>query len=310
MLAPCFNIAPTSMPHLYLSLGANLGHRETTLQTALTLLSEQLGAVVKHSTFVATQPWGFASENAFLNLAAIADTSLSPLEALAVTQNIERQLGRTEKTATKGYADRTIDIDLLFFEGGTFESEALVLPHRYMLDRRFVLAPLAEIAPEVIVPGTEQTVAQHLQHLNERFTIDRLTTPSAQHLEAFQRLLPQLTGRPTTFSANDMAQLCANPLTAVYFLSDEEGQLQATCSLCYATSPTGMKAWLEDVVVDDQARGRGYAKHIVRHAISAAKAQGAKSLNLTSRPTRIAANRLYQSLGFEQRETNVYSMTF
>lgn len=295
---------------LYLSLGSNLGAPKENLQQAGALIAQRVGTIVNSSTIKQTQPWGFSSKNLFYNLAMEVDTTLSPLEALAVTQEIERELGRVQKSVAGNYADRLIDIDLLFFSNETFASEALTLPHQHMLNRRFVLEPLAEIAGEVLVPATNKTVTQHLQTLNERCTIAQLLAASAEHLEALQRLLPQLTERPTEFSSSDLEQLCASPLTAVYLLSDEENRIQATCTLCYAPSPTGVKAWLEDVVVDSDARGRGYAKRIVQHAISQAQQQGAKSLNLTSRPTRLAANALYQRLGFELRETNVYCMAF
>lgn len=291
---------------LYLSLGANLGNKAETLTAALALLQEKLGTELSRSSFYETAPWGFASEHTFLNMAAAYATMLSPTEALSVTQEIEKRLGRTEKTQTCGYADRAIDIDLLFFEGETFVSSTLTLPHRHMAQRRFVLAPLAEIAPEALIPATDKSVADHLAQLNQG-TITEVLSPTDTALTALRRLLPQLTPTASSFTAEQLTALVNNPTTQLFFLHDELGEIQGTCTLCYASSPTGIKAWLEDVVVDHAARQRGYGRQLVAHALTAARAFGAHSLNLTSRPSRAAANALYQSMGFEQRISNLYT---
>ena len=143
------------MPTLYLSLGTNLGDRRGNLDRALSLIAREVGTVVSASDRIETEPWGFDSANSFLNMAVKVETALSPLEALHVTQNIERRLGRSGKTVNGQYQDRVIDIDLLmyFMSDGTpskMDTPELTLPHRLRRQREFVMKPLAQIAPELM----------------------------------------------------------------------------------------------------------------------------------------------------------------
>ena len=143
------------MAALYLSLGTNLGDRRENLDRALSLIAREVGTVVSASDRMETAPWGFDSANSFLNMAVKVETELSPLEALHVTQDIERRLGRSEKTVNGQYRDRVIDIDLLmyFMSDGTpskMDTPELTLPHRLMRQREFVMKPLAQIAPELM----------------------------------------------------------------------------------------------------------------------------------------------------------------
>lgn len=143
------------MAALYLSLGTNLGDRRANLDRALSLIAREVGMVVSASDHIETAPWGFDSANSFLNMAVKVETELSPLEALHVTQDIERRLGRSEKTTDGQYHDRVIDIDLLmyFMSDGTpakMDTPQLTLPHRLMRQREFVMKPLAQIAPELL----------------------------------------------------------------------------------------------------------------------------------------------------------------
>ncbi len=143
------------MPTLYLSLGTNLGDRRANLDRALSFIAREVGTVVSASDRIETAPWGFDSANSFLNMAVKVETELSPLEALHVTQDIERRLGRSGKTVNGQYRDRVIDIDLLmyFMSDGTpakMDTPELTLPHRLMRQREFVMKPLAQIAPELL----------------------------------------------------------------------------------------------------------------------------------------------------------------
>ena len=104
------------MAEVYVGLGTNLGDKEQNLRDAVQKIEEQIGKVVSLSAFYVTAPWGFASENSFLNAAACVDTDLSPLEVLRETQLIERELGRTKKSVDGVYSDRLIDIDLLLYD--------------------------------------------------------------------------------------------------------------------------------------------------------------------------------------------------
>ena len=133
------------MHTIYLSLGTNLGSREDNLERALHLLQEQVGALLRRSSVHETTPWGFESAHMFLNLCVCMATSLSPLQLLATTKQIERQLGRTRKSAHGHYADRLIDIDILLYDDAHINEPGLVIPHPHMYEREFVMMPLNEI---------------------------------------------------------------------------------------------------------------------------------------------------------------------
>ena len=138
----------------YLSLGSNLGEREHTLREALDFIGQQIGTLLRCSSFYYSEPWGFRSEHPFCNLCCAVQTDLAPLDMLRATQAIERQLGRTEKTTDGQYHDRPIDIDLI----RAFDDEGkeiiinyqlsiinLSLPHPLWQQRDFVVEPLKEI---------------------------------------------------------------------------------------------------------------------------------------------------------------------
>ena len=139
----------------YFSLGTNLGDKEKNLRIAVQKIEERIGKCLSLSAFYATAPWGFSSDNTFLNAALCAETPLSPLEILQITQEIEREMGRTHKSVNGAYSDRVIDIDLLlcFSNDNTpvlMNTPELKLPHPLMQERDFVMRPLAEIAPHVV----------------------------------------------------------------------------------------------------------------------------------------------------------------
>lgn len=123
-------------------------------------IEKRIGKVASLSAFYATEPWGFSSDNTFLNAAVGVETSLTPLEVLAVTQAIEREMGRTHKSAGGAYSDRVIDIDLLLYADLVMDTPALQLPHPLMHERLFVMEPLAEIAPAVVHPVLRKTMRE------------------------------------------------------------------------------------------------------------------------------------------------------
>ena len=137
------------MATLYLSLGTNLGDRPNNLKSAVELIALQVGTVTAKSDVIETDPWGFESANRFLNMVIKVETNLQPLEALHVTQEIERRLGRREKSVNGQYHDRLIDIDLLIYDDTTMSTPELTLPHPRMYQRDFVMKPLLQIAPEL-----------------------------------------------------------------------------------------------------------------------------------------------------------------
>ena len=113
------------------------------------MINEQAGHVLACSSFVETEPWGFVSDNAFLNAVIEIDTSLTPYELLRVTQGIERSMGRIRKSINGNYSDRIIDIDILLYEDVVVGEPELTIPHPLMWQRRFVYEPLLEIAPHL-----------------------------------------------------------------------------------------------------------------------------------------------------------------
>lgn len=151
----------------YLSLGANLGQREVSIIEAMRLLQAsekiQLTAV---SSLYETPPWGKLDQPAFINAAAAVKTELAPLELLQICQRIEKQLGRQRH---EHWGARTIDVDMLYIPGVTMDEEALKLPHPYMLQRSFVLVPLAEVAGDMVIAG--KNVKEHMLALGDRETI-------------------------------------------------------------------------------------------------------------------------------------------
>lgn len=139
------------MAVVYVSLGSNLGERERNLNDAILKLTLEAGIIVCQSGFYEFEPWGFESENSFLNAVILMETHLSPFELLTTTQQIEKELGRTAKT-TQTYSDRIIDIDILLYDNLIINHPTLKIPHPKMLERDFVLIPLIEIAPDLLNP--------------------------------------------------------------------------------------------------------------------------------------------------------------
>lgn len=153
------------MANVYVGLGTNLGDKEQNLRDAVQKIEEQIGKVVSLSAFYVTAPWGFTSENSFLNAAACVETKLPPLDVLQKAQAIERELGRMKKSINGTYSDRLIDIDLLMYEDLVLSVTSptgaeLSLPHPLMTERDFVMKPLAEIAPELVHPVLGKTMRE------------------------------------------------------------------------------------------------------------------------------------------------------
>ena len=133
------------MHKLYIGLGSNLGNKEEMLHRALELINKHIGSVKRTSSFIETEPWGFQSENTFLNAACLIETTLTPMQCLRETQKIERLLGRTQKSKDGVYHDRPIDLDLLIYDDVEMNTPELTLPHPHMNERDFVMIPLREI---------------------------------------------------------------------------------------------------------------------------------------------------------------------
>ena len=130
---------------VFIGLGSNLGDKVWNLQETIRLISERVGTVVRQSSFLETEPWGFESENTFVNAVICCETEKTPREVLVLTQQIEREMGRTRKSSSGGYSDRPIDIDILLYDNLTVDEPDLKIPHPLMHQRDFVMIPLEEI---------------------------------------------------------------------------------------------------------------------------------------------------------------------
>lgn len=153
------------MHKVYLGLGSNLGDRDEYIRKAISLIDERVGKVLRQSSLIETEPWGFESSNRFLNGVILCETTLSPREVLKATQKIERELGRKKKSKVEGrrskvegqkptangqqpranYKDRPIDIDILLYDDWKVDEPDLKIPHPLMQERDFVMTPLKEI---------------------------------------------------------------------------------------------------------------------------------------------------------------------
>ena len=133
------------MSVVYLGLGSNLGDRRGNIYRAVELIADSVGTVVRMSSLYDTEPWGFSSDNMFVNAAVCVETRLTPREVLVATHTIERRMGRIEKSVGGQYHDRVIDIDILMYDDLHIDTPDLHIPHPLMHERDFVMRPLNEI---------------------------------------------------------------------------------------------------------------------------------------------------------------------
>lgn len=133
------------MARVFLGLGSNLGDGRANLNRALDLIVANVGPLLAVSDYIESEPWGFASEHRFTNAVCAVETGLGPMVLLDITQEIERQMGRTHKHAAgESYTDRIIDIDILTYDDVTMHNERLTLPHPLIGQRDFVKIPLQD----------------------------------------------------------------------------------------------------------------------------------------------------------------------
>lgn len=138
--------------------------------------------------------------------------------------------------------------------------------------------------------------------------VEVATDVTPQLVDAFARLIPQLSKSSPPPTPHELAEMVRSDASDV-LVAYEGDQILGTLTLVVFRIPTGVRAWIEDVVVDEAGRGKGVGEVLNRRALEIARSKGAKTVDLTSRPSREAANRLYQRIGFEARETNVYRIS-
>lgn len=154
------------MSKAYLSLGSNIGDRLSNIQQAVHLLcANEAITLLRSSSFYETQPWGVENQNWFVNAAIAVETKLLPIELLRVCQNIESQLGRVREGKPR-WSERTIDIDILFYDDLIFSNEILEIPHKYVHLRAFALVPMLEVNANLVHPVLNKTIIELHENLS------------------------------------------------------------------------------------------------------------------------------------------------
>ena len=161
------------MTKLYILLGGNLGNKQQVFSETWKRLEKQIGPITKRSAVYETEPWGFESNDMFWNQAIEIETELWPDEVLIQTHGIEEILGRIRKE--NQFDSRIIDIDVLFYGSEIVNQPDLQIPHPRIQDRKFVLVPLCEIAPELVHPVFKKTVCELLSECSDQLAVKKLT---------------------------------------------------------------------------------------------------------------------------------------
>jgi 2-amino-4-hydroxy-6-hydroxymethyldihydropteridine diphosphokinase len=159
------------MKKAFLGLGSNLGNSEEILSETKKMIGESLGKIVSASSIYETEPWGFISDLKFLNMVLCIETELAPSGIIGRILMIESQLGRIR--CEDQNSSRKIDIDILLYDNEIIEEQALTIPHPRMHERKFVLVPLCEIAPELVHPVLKKTMASLLKSCKDKCKVKK-----------------------------------------------------------------------------------------------------------------------------------------
>ena len=157
------------MASAFIGLGSNVGDREGYLRKAISVLASSEGNTVRRASSVyETEPWGKKDQRAFLNQVIELETKLQPRELLILCQEVEKTLGRRNR---EHWGPRTIDIDILLYDETVVDGKTLCIPHSRLMERRFVLVPLGEIASTVTIPGSGRSVGEVLEECPDRGSV-------------------------------------------------------------------------------------------------------------------------------------------
>ncbi len=151
---------------VYISLGSNLGDKISNIKKAIELINNNSGNVISIAPLYSSEPWGFESTENFLNTAIEIETKLNPFELIKTLQIIEKELGRI-KNDDLTYSNRTIDLDIVFFNSKIINNKILKIPHPHLYNRRFVLLPLSQIAHDFIDPLTNKSIHKLLNECSD-----------------------------------------------------------------------------------------------------------------------------------------------
>jgi 2-amino-4-hydroxy-6-hydroxymethyldihydropteridine diphosphokinase len=162
---------------IYLGIGSNLEDREANLAEAVDRIGMIIGDVIKTSSVYETEPWGFTTDNEFLNMVVEVETQLNPADLLEQTSKIETRLGRIRDDDEAQYTSRIIDIDILLYEDIIVNDANLRIPHPLMQERKFVLVPLNEIAPNAVHPVLMKTISELLEGCSDTGEVRIVSLP-------------------------------------------------------------------------------------------------------------------------------------
>jgi len=160
------------MSNVFLGIGTNLGNRKANLRKALEMIGEHIGRILNSSSVYETAPWGFEAENDFLNMVVRVETNHTPAELMKKIARIESMVGR-ERNQDR-YSSRVIDIDILLWDDLVINENGLKIPHPLMHERKFVLVPLCEIAPDILHPVLKMTISSLLDSCRDRSKVKKI----------------------------------------------------------------------------------------------------------------------------------------
>lgn len=163
------------MNKVYIGLGTNLGDRGMNLSSAYEKIESRIGKVLKKSGYYKTPPWGFESDQDFINTVILVETDFELTPLLDALKQIENESGRIQRKEGEGYKDRVIDLDILDFNQCVFSSEKITVPHDKMHLRNFVIFPLAEIAPNWVHPVLKKSAQILLKNVPNQPPIENLS---------------------------------------------------------------------------------------------------------------------------------------